>query len=89
MSLARLLTRIFEVEPEHCSNCGGELKVIAAGLEASVIKRPRSGPEATSSTCSVLATQRQLRGGELCDLYFGFGSDRAGHIPDCIARCRS
>ena len=36
---ARLLKRIFEIDLEHCPNCGGELKIIAAILEAPVIER--------------------------------------------------
>ncbi|MGH8700940.1 MAG: transposase [Burkholderiales bacterium] len=39
MSWARLLKRVFEIDLEHCPNCGGELKIIAAILEASVIDR--------------------------------------------------
>ena len=38
MSWARLLKRVFEIDLEHCPNCGGELKIIAAILEASVIE---------------------------------------------------
>ena len=38
MSWARLLKRVFELDLEHCPNCGGELKIIAAILEASVIE---------------------------------------------------
>ena len=39
MSLARLLKQMFEVDIEHCPNCGGELTIIAAILEQSVIER--------------------------------------------------
>ncbi len=39
MSWARLLERVFEHDLEHCQNCGGELKIIAAILEAPVIER--------------------------------------------------
>jgi len=34
-----LLKRVFEIDLEHCPNCGGELKIIAAILEAEVIER--------------------------------------------------
>jgi len=34
ISWARLLKLVFEIDLEHCSNCGGELKIIAAILEA-------------------------------------------------------
>jgi len=36
---AKLLKRIFEIDLEHCPNCGGELKSIAAILEQSVIDK--------------------------------------------------
>ena len=39
ISWARLLKRVFEIDLEHCPNCGGQLKIIAAILEASVIER--------------------------------------------------
>ena len=39
MSWARLLKRVFEIDLELCPNCGGELKIIAAILEAPVIDR--------------------------------------------------
>ena len=38
MSLARLLRRVFGIHLEHCPNCGGELKIIAAMLETPVIE---------------------------------------------------
>ncbi len=36
---ARLLKRVFGIDIEHCPNCGGELKIIAAILERAVIER--------------------------------------------------
>ena len=36
---AKLLKRVFDLDLEHCPNCGGELKVIAAILEAPVIEK--------------------------------------------------
>ena len=39
ISWARLLKRVFEIDLEHCPNCGGQLKIIAAILEAPVIER--------------------------------------------------
>jgi hypothetical protein len=32
-SWAKLLKRVFDLDPEHCPNCGGELKIIAAIVE--------------------------------------------------------
>jgi hypothetical protein len=37
MSWARLLKRVFDIDIEHCSNCGGSLKIIAAIEDPSVI----------------------------------------------------
>jgi hypothetical protein len=34
-----LLKRVFDLDLEHCLNCGGELKIIAAILEAPVIEK--------------------------------------------------
>ena len=39
LSWAQLLKRVFELDLEHCPNCGGELKIVAAILEAPVIER--------------------------------------------------
>jgi len=39
ISWARLLKRVFEIDLEHCPNCGGQLTIIAAILEAPVIER--------------------------------------------------
>jgi hypothetical protein len=38
-SWARLLERVFEIDMEHCPNCGGEFKVIAVILEPPVIEK--------------------------------------------------
>jgi hypothetical protein len=39
VSWAKLLKRVFDLELEHCPNCGGELKIIAAILQAPVIEK--------------------------------------------------
>jgi hypothetical protein len=39
LSCARLLKRVFDLDLEHCPNCGGELKIIAAVLEQPVIQK--------------------------------------------------
>ena len=39
LSWAWLLERVFEIDLEDCPNCGGELKIIAAILEAPTIER--------------------------------------------------
>jgi hypothetical protein len=37
MSWARLLKRVFDIDIEHCPNCGGRLKIIAAIEDPPVI----------------------------------------------------
>ena len=39
LSWAKLLKRVFDLELEHCPNCGGELKIIAAILGPPVIEK--------------------------------------------------
>ena len=39
MSWARLLKRVFDIDIEHCPNCGGTLKIIAAIEDPPVIVR--------------------------------------------------
>ena len=39
LSWARLLKRVFELDLEHCPNCGGALKIIAAILEQPAIEK--------------------------------------------------
>ena len=39
MGWAKLLERVFEIDMEHCPNCGGDLKIIAAIPEAPVIEK--------------------------------------------------
>jgi hypothetical protein len=36
---ARRLERVFDIDMQHCPNCGGELKIIAAILERPVIDK--------------------------------------------------
>ena len=39
MGWAKLLRRVFDLDLQHCPNCGGELKIIAAILEQPVIEK--------------------------------------------------
>jgi hypothetical protein len=43
-SWTRPLKRVFEIDLEHCPNCGGEHKIVAAILEARVIEQIRNHP---------------------------------------------
>ena len=43
MSWARLLKRVFDIDIEHCSNCGGALKIIAAPSTAQDTHRRSAG----------------------------------------------
>ncbi len=42
MSWAQLLKRVFDIDSEHCPNCGGALKIIAAIEDPPVIAKIRS-----------------------------------------------
>ena len=42
LSWAKLLKRVFDLDLEHCPNCGGELKIIAAILEQPVVEKIRT-----------------------------------------------
>ena len=46
MTWARLLKRVFELDLKHCPNFGGELKIIAATVEAPVIEKVLTDPQA-------------------------------------------
>jgi hypothetical protein len=39
LTWTRLLKHVFDLELEHCPNCGGELKIIAISLEQPVIEK--------------------------------------------------
>ena len=43
MSWARLLKRVFDIDIEHCPNCGGALKIIAPIEDAPVMVRMALG----------------------------------------------
>jgi hypothetical protein len=57
MSWARLLKRVFEIDIEHCPNCGGALKIVAAIKDPPVIVKilSPSGPaEPRPAACASL-----------------------------------
>tara|TARA_R110002073_G_scaffold335848_1_gene529217 strand:+ start:261 stop:458 length:198 start_codon:yes stop_codon:yes gene_type:complete len=39
MACLRLLKRVFDIDIEHCPHCGGDMKIIAAIKESSVITK--------------------------------------------------
>ena len=39
MSWAYLLKRVFDIDIEHCPNCGGPLKIIAAIVDPALIAK--------------------------------------------------
>jgi hypothetical protein len=39
LSWSRLLKRVFDIDIEHCPNCGGALKIIAAIEDPAVIAK--------------------------------------------------
>lgn len=45
LSWAKLLKRVFDFDIEHCPNCSGDLKIIAASLEQPVIEKMRCGAD--------------------------------------------
>jgi hypothetical protein len=55
---AKLLKRVFALDLEHCPNCGGELKIIAAILQTPVIEKILThlvglqGPGAAAGSCA-------------------------------------
>jgi len=63
MTWAKLLKRVFALDLERCPNCGGELKIIAAILEALVIERflTHLGPQARA-TPRAAAREQALQG---------------------------
>jgi len=54
-----LLKRVFDLDLEHCPNCGGELKIIAAILEQPVIEKilTHLGLQARAPPCSAAREQ--------------------------------
>ena len=64
LSWARLLKRVVEIDLEHCQNCGGELKIIAAIVEAPVIQRIHThlGLQARGACASTGARVHAARG---------------------------
>jgi len=82
LSWARLLKRVFELDLEHCPNCGGELKIIAA-----ILPRQRQG----SACCGIRwirigqVVDGQLEGVDSRDSYFRKGSTAGSLASDRLA----
>ena len=64
MSWARLLKRVFDIDVEHCPHCGGNLKIISAIEDPSVITKildhlglpARAPPRAPARSFNLLET---------------------------------
>ena len=64
ISWARLLKRVFEIDMEHCPNCGGQLRLIAAILEAPGTRaNPQAPGAAGSGTAQGTGARRSSAGG--------------------------
>ena len=64
ISWARLLKRVFQIDLEHCPNCGGELKIIAAILEAPGTRAdPQAPGTAGPGTAPGAGARRSSAGG--------------------------
>jgi hypothetical protein len=74
MGWARLLKRVFDIDLEHCPQCGGEFKIIAAIEEPAVIVRilthlglpARAPPRSPARALSFFQTARQSRRERFC-----------------------
>ena len=69
LSWSKLLKRVFEIDPEHCPNSGGELGIIAAILEQPVIEKTRThlGLQADCGRMTALARgHAPSRGARAC-----------------------
>jgi hypothetical protein len=86
LSWAKLLRRVFDLDLQHCSNCGGELKIVVAILEHPVIEKIFGavlGVAAVDSAEEALAvTNDSVRG--LADAVFSGDADRAERIAERI-----
>ena len=80
ISWARLLKRVFQIDLEHCPNCGGEIKIIAVIVEAPGTRAdpqapgaagpgtaPGAGARSSSAGGVIAARSPGLRGGAAPD----------------------
>jgi hypothetical protein len=54
MSWARLLKRVFDIDVEHCPNCGGALKIIAAIEDPGDCQNPYSSRPTDPRTAAAI-----------------------------------
>ena len=95
---ARLLERVFDIDMQHCTNCGaGELRIIAAILERPVIEKILThlglDPQPGASGRWRCAPSRHAPAAARHRTAAAPGNPRSrGHLPACAAgwsRCRA
>ena len=80
ISWVRLLKRVFQIDLEHCPNCGGEIKIIAVIVEAPGTRADPQAPGAAGSgTAQGAGARRFSAGGVTAARSPGL---RAGAAPD-------
>ncbi len=86
MSWARLLKRVFDIDIEHCSNCGGALKIIAAIEEPPVIAE---WPEASHSSPIWVCLPGHRRAHLRAESISSKRPERRKRLPNARRRSRS
>lgn len=84
MSWARLLKRVLEFDLEHCPNCGGELRIIAAILKTPV-NRAHPHPPRTAGPSAAAGASAWADAASGLDFHSSFAFRRPGaHGAGCV-----